>query len=239
MFWLTVASSFIVDRISQSYQKEREVNRLALERAQLESSLRQAELEALRTRLNPHFLFNSLQNISVLAQHEPKTASRMLASLGDILRASFRPDLPAEISLATELDLTRAYLEVEQMRFRERLSVCMDIAIGTERALVPSLLLQPLVENAIIHGLRGVSKGRVGIRSRRKDDRLMISITDNGAGLIENDLQESKVGVGLNSTCERLARMYPNNYELNLRNLREGGAEARVVLPFRLEDVSP
>lgn len=202
LFWLTVASSFIVGRITQLYHKEREANLLALERAHLESSLRQAELEALRTRLNPHFLFNSLQNISVLAQHEPKTASRMLASLGDILRASFRRDLPAEITLASELDLTRAYLEVEQMRFRERLSVCIDMAIGTERALVPSLLLQPLVENAIIHGLRGVSKGRVGIRSRREDDRLMISITDNGTGLVGNGLQESKVGVGLNSTCK-------------------------------------
>jgi two-component system LytT family sensor kinase len=135
------------------HEKERLSAQLALEKAQLESSLRQAEFETLRMRLNPHFLFNSLQNISTLAQENPKTAAQMLTKLGDLLRITLNGDIQSETPLDKELALTQAYVAVEKMRFGDRLSVLIDVARGTERALVPSFLLQPLVENAIRHGL--------------------------------------------------------------------------------------
>ena len=135
------------------HEKERLSAQLALEKAQLESSLRQAEFETLRMRLNPHFLFNSLQNISTLAQENPKTAAQMLTKLGDLLRITLKVDIQSETPLDKELALTQAYVAVEKMRFGDRLSVLIDVARGTERALVPSFLLQPLVENAIRHGL--------------------------------------------------------------------------------------
>jgi two-component system, LytTR family, sensor kinase len=135
------------------HEKERLSAQLALEKAQLESSLRQAEFETLRMRLNPHFLFNSLQNISTLAQENPKTAAQMLTKLGDLLRITLKGDIQSETPLDKELALTQAYVAVEKMRFGDRLSVLIDVARGTERALVPSFLLQPLVENAIRHGL--------------------------------------------------------------------------------------
>jgi LytS/YehU family sensor histidine kinase len=187
-------------------------------------------------RLNPHFLFNTLQNISVLAEHEPKTASQMLARLGDLLRASFRSDFQAEVTLETELGLTQAYLDVESIRFGDRLSVSFDIAPGTEKALVPALLLQPLVENAIIHGLRGTSSGKIGIRSGVQRDQLVLAVSDNGTGPPAECLNELNAGIGLSSTSKRLARMYPGTHGFKLRNGDACGTEVLVTIPFRVQE---
>jgi two-component system, LytTR family, sensor kinase len=234
LFWSTFAAASLLRRLARLHEREREADRLALEKAKLEFSLKQAELENLRMRLNPHFLFNTLQNISVLAQHEPRTASQMLTRLGDLLRVAFRRDSQPEVTLETEIGLTEAYIEVERMRFRDRLSVLVDIAPGTEQAMVPTFLLQPLVENAIKHGLRGASGGRIQIRSAKEDGRLLLSVIDNGTGLAAENLQELEMGVGLGSTCERLARMYSEQGELAVRKVQEGGTEIRVTLPLRL-----
>jgi two-component system, LytTR family, sensor kinase len=237
--WSTFCASCILRRFEQLHEREREADRLALEKSKLEFSLKQAELETLRMRLNPHFLFNTLQNISVLAQQDPKTASQMITRLGDLLRTAFRRDAQPEVTLETEVSLTQAYVEVERMRFRERLSVRVEIAPGTEQSMVPTFLLQPLVENAIKHGLSELRiTGQIHIRSAREEDRLVLSVSDNGTGLAAESLKELQLGVGLGSTCERLARMYPEKHELAVRRLQEGGTEVRVVLPFRL-NVAP
>jgi two-component system LytT family sensor kinase len=237
--WSTFGASCILRRFYQLHEREREADRLALEKSKLEFSLKQAELEALRMRLNPHFLFNTLQNISVLAQRDPKTASQMITRLGDLLRTAFRRDAQPEVTLETELGLTQAYVDVERMRFRERLSVRVEIAPGTEQSMVPTFLLQPLVENAIKHGLSELrAGGQIQIRSAKEEDRLVLSVSDNGTGLAAESLEQLQLGVGLGSTCERLARMYPERHELAVRKLREGGTEVRVVLPFRL-NVAP
>jgi LytS/YehU family sensor histidine kinase len=234
-YWLTVLAGCFLRNISQLRAREREAALLALEKSRLESSLRLAELEALRMRLNPHFLFNTLQNISVLTQHDPPTASLMLTRLGDLLRASFRKDSQQEIPLEAEIALTRAYLDVERMRFQDRLSIAVDVESGAESALVPTFLLQPLVENAIKHGLRGPrTPGVIRIRGVREDDRLVLTVVDNGAGIPAESLGQLHVGVGLGSTCERLQRLYFQEQELAIRNLAEGGTEVRVVLPFHL-----
>jgi two-component system, LytTR family, sensor kinase len=235
LYWSAVAGSAMLRTFLEARENERRAARLLLEKSQLESSLRQAELDALRMRLQPHFLFNSLQNISVLIRHDPETGSRMLTKLGDLLRAALGREGEAETTLRTEIALTEAYLAVEEMRFGDRLSSIVEIAPGTEDARVPTFLLQPLVENALRHGLRDVRQGGVVIvRSAVDRGALVLTVCDNGAGL-PGGISTAAFGIGLGATSERLARMYPGRHTFALRPLPEGGTEARITLPLRLD----
>lgn len=234
LYWTAVGGSTAFRTLTEARANERRASRLMLEKAQLETSLRQAELDALRIRLQPHFLFNSLQNISVLTQHDPVTAGRMLTRLGDLLRASLASDGEAETTLAAEIALTAAYLSVEEMRFGDRLSSTIDVAPGTEDARVPAFLLQPIVENALRHGLGGVQqRGVLTIQSRRDGDRLVLTVRDNGVGVAEG-VSPAGFGIGLGATCERLAGLYPDRHTFVMRALLEGGTEVRITLPFHL-----
>jgi len=236
-FWSTWGAGWALRTFARYHRRAREATQLALEKAQLEASLRRAELENLRMRLNPHFLFNTLQNISVLTQQNPKVASQMLTRLGDLLRVALRRDVGAETTLDEELSLTKDYLAVEKMRLGDRLTVLEDVEAGTERALIPSFLLQPLVENAVIHGLRGAAQaGTIVMQARHEGDRMVLTVADNGRGLPENWRGGLKVGVGLSSTQDRLARMYPEEHEFQIRKLAEGGTEVRIAIPYRQKD---
>jgi two-component system, LytTR family, sensor kinase len=235
VYAVTVVASAFIRFLIDTQQKEREAAELALEKSELEGALRLAELETLRMRLNPHFLFNCLQNISALAGQDAKTATQMLARLGDLLRVALRSDYKDEIALSEEVALTRAYISIEQVRFGNRLSVLFDIAPETERVLVPNLLLQPLVENAIKHGIGGREKaGVIWVQSTlgRTDQgsELVLTIRDNGVGLPVTNAGELRLGVGLGATKERLMRMY-DRQSLEIQPLPEGGAEVRIVLP--------
>jgi two-component system LytT family sensor kinase len=234
LYWTTVGAAYVFRNLIQLHHREQEAAKLALEKAQLETTLRQAELETLRARLNPHFLFNCLQNISVLTREDPQSASQMLARLGLLLRTALRRDGTPETTLASEIELTKAYVAVEKVRFADRLKVLFDIAVKSEAALVPSLLLQPLVENAILHGLQGIeSTGLVAIRSGISSDSLIITVTDNGSGLPVENPSEMELGIGLASTCERLQKMYAQRHSFSIRSLPEGGTQVEVVLPLR------
>jgi len=236
VFWSTLGTNYAVRTFQQ---RSRQATQLALEKAQLETSLRQAELEALRMRLNPHFLFNTLQNISVLAQQNPKLASGMLTRLGDLLRVALRRDIPSETTVQDEIALTQNYLAVEKMRFGDRLTILSEIAPDTDQALMPSFLLQPLVENAVIHGLRGVSQaGRIALRTAREGDRLVVTVADNGVGWPDHLSDGCSTGLGLSSTRERLCKMYPEEHEFAIRKTSGGGTEVRIAIPFRLGDES-
>jgi len=231
--------------------QETERAQLLLEKSRLEASLRQAELDVLRMRLNPHFLFNTLQNISVLTHDEPHIASQMLTRLGDLLRSALRNSGEAETPLGEEIALTEAYIAIEQMRFGNRLQVKMDLAPATLDALVPTLLLQPIVENAIRHGLReAASSGIIGvrgqdsrlvvckaalitIRSEVSTAHLVLTVSDNGSGLRGKNLQDLTLGVGLASTRDRLARMYGNESSLTVKSPDEGGTLVCLTLPFQ------
>jgi two-component system LytT family sensor kinase len=238
-FWSTLGASYAIRSFAQFHQQARQVTQLALEKSQLEASLRQAELETLRMRLNPHFLFNTLQNISVLAQQNPKLASQMLARLGELLRVALRRDLSSETTVKDEIALTQNYLAVEKMRFGDQLTILVDVAPELDQALIPSFLLQPLVENAVIHGLRGGCQvGTIAMRATKEGDQLVLTVADNGVGLSENSLADLNVGVGLGSTRERLCKMYPEEHEFVIRTLDEGGTEVRIAIPFRLRDDS-
>ncbi len=183
LYWLTLAAAYTVSNLSSYHEAQRNLVQAALEKAELEGSLKEAEVETMRMRLNPHFLFNSLQNISSLAHKDPETAARMLASLGDLLRSATGRGVGQESALMTEIDLTKAYAAIKQMRFHDRISVRFHVEPGLERALVPTFILQPLVENAIKHGLGGgTGSGVIEVEGARLDGNLALSVTDTGAG---------------------------------------------------------
>jgi len=236
IFWCSVAGGYFIRTLFQLREEERRAARLALEKSQLEAGLNQAQLEALRARLNPHFLFNSLQNISVMTKQDPQTASRMLTRLGDLLRAVLRQDSQPESTLQEEIELTRVYVSLEQMRFGDRLHVDFAIAPQVQQAMVPCFLLQPLVENAVVHGLRGARKtGIITVSAVSRAGELVLAVTDNGIGPPSENPAKMKIGVGLQSTCERLARMYPNRHTFSIRKPEEGGTEVSIAIPLRFE----
>lgn len=233
IFWCSVVGGYLIRTLFQLREQERRVARLALEKSQLEAGLNQAQLEVLRIRLNPHFLFNSLQNISVLIKQDPQTASRMVARLGDLLRSVLRQDSLPESTLQEEIELTQTYVALEQMRFGDRLHVEFEIARGVQSALVPSFLFQPLVENAIIHGLHGVRKtGIIAISAVGREGQLALAVTDNGIGPQTEDPASMKTGVGLRSTRERLERMYPDRHSFSIQKPAEGGTKVSIAIPL-------
>lgn len=203
--------------------------------ANLQAQLAQAQLQALRMQLDPHFLFNSLHAISALVHDDPDGAEIMIARLSDLLRLSLDSSRVQEVPLSQELKYLDLYLEIERTRFADRLSVFFDIDPATTGALVPNFILQPLVENAIRHGIGNkMSDGRVSITSLLRDGSLMMKVSDNGPGLAEDDEGTSgRVGVGLATTRARLERLYGNAQSLVLQNVGSGGVEARILLPFR------
>ena len=234
LYWLSYGGACIIRSLREHEEREKRAAQIALERSELQNSLRQAELETMRMRLNPHFLFNCLQNISALARQDPDTASRMLARLGDLLRSAIGKGAEAETTFEAEIELTKAYAAIEQMRFQGRLSVLFEIEPGLERSLVPSFLLQPLVENAVKHGLDGEQRmGTIVIRGTHQSNRLVVTVSDNGSGLPKEKFADMEMGVGLGSTSGRLERMYPDQHSFSIRPLREGGTEVSIVLPLR------
>lgn len=232
------AASFAIDYYEKYRQRAEEVLRLNIQAAELESKLAKLQLTALRGQLHPHFLFNSFNAISTLIrQHRNDQAAASLAHLGDLLRSIMENIDLQHRSVQHELDFIRRYLEIEQLRFGEKLQTVFDIAPQTLTALVPNLLLQPLVENAIKHAIsRRVESGVLSIAVHRENDRLRIEIVDNGPGL-HTDWERAS-GIGLRNTQSRLAHAYGSDYSFELRNLSSGGTMARLDLPWR-ETVTP
>jgi two-component system, LytTR family, sensor kinase len=198
-----------------------------------ESLAHQARLRALRLQLNPHFLFNTLNAISTLVS-EAKTAeaNRMLARLSDFLRSTLDRSETDEIPLSEEIDFACQYLEIEEIRFGERLRVDISVQPEAEGALVPPLLLQPLVENAVRHAVgRGESGGAIAIVAARQDGWLTLGVHDDGPGLSRE--AEAGRGVGLANTRQRLAELYGTGARLELSASEKGGLAVLVRLPFR------
>lgn len=213
------------------YQRYRERERRA---AELEGQLARARLETLRMQLNPHFLFNTLNTIAAMVHAHPPIAERMVTRLSELLRASLDHPDTHEVPLRDELELLRRYLDIEQVRFSDRLSVVLEADVAVEEALVPSLLLQPLVENAIRHGVElADSPGRIEVRAGRFGSRLRLSVRDNGPGPSADATPTRRGGIGLRNTRARLAHLYPGEHWFELRRADGGGAEVEVVLPLK------
>lgn len=202
--------------------------------ARLSAQLAEARLGALRMQLQPHFLFNSLNAIAVTVRdRDTATATRLIEQLGDVLRRVMRADRPPEVTLAEELEFVRQYLAIEEVRFSDRLRPTFDIEPGLERAAVPEFVLQPLVENALRHGLaRRVTATLLRIEARREGDELVLRVTDDGPGPDEAPAEET-TGVGLMNLRERLASLYGARARLELVGTPGGGAIATVRLPYR------
>jgi two-component sensor histidine kinase len=214
------------------YRKYREREFLA---TQLEAQLAQAQLESLRTQLHPHFLFNTLNGVvGLVRDNKNEAAVNMLVGLSDLLRHALEHSTQQEVELKEEIDFLELYLNIQQMRFSDRLQIKLDIDPNTTGALVPSLILQPLAENALRHGIgRSVASGLVGISSHLENGSLKLTVFDNGAGLPENWQLKSGGGIGLANTAARLEQLYGENHRLDVRNRPEGGVEVVIVVPFR------
>lgn len=202
---------------------------------QLEAQLAQAQLQALRMQLHPHFLFNTLNAIAALVHKDPEVADRMIARLSQLLRLTLENVGVQEVRLAQELEFLEQYLEIERMRFSDRLQVRMHIPPETLDAWVPYLILQPLVENAIRHGIAPRSTpGSVEVRAEPANGNLLLHVCDDGPGIFpEAKLTE---GVGISSTRARLERLYGSNHQFELRNAPNGGFVVTLAVPFRLAD---
>jgi two-component system, LytTR family, sensor kinase len=224
---------FAYDYARRYREKERATAELALKASRLEASLTRANLEALRMQLNPHFLFNTLNTISVLAlKGERQRVSRMLSRLGDLLRLSLENDRQT-ISLREELGFLERYLEIEQVRFRDRLGVSIDVDDAAYEAEVPSLILQPIVENALKYGFsQTLGPGRVSITCRVRSNTLELDVADTGPGFPQNRVSSASTGVGIANTRARLEQLYGATYTLELTNRKEGGALVLIRIPY-------
>ncbi|MDT4897515.1 MAG: two-component system, LytTR family, sensor kinase [Acidobacteriota bacterium] len=215
------------------YRKYRERE---LRAAQLETNLAQAQLDALRMQLHPHFLFNTLNSISVLMAEDVRQARRMLTRLSDLLRASLENKGAHEVSLKEELEFLESYLEIEQTRFQDRLTVRMEIDPKALDARVPNLILQPLVENAIRHGIAPrAAAGLVEIRARRENGMVQLEVSDNGAGLSASSQESLMKGIGLSNTRARLEQLYGAAHRFELHNGEGRGLTVTIAIPFRRE----
>jgi two-component system, LytTR family, sensor kinase len=218
----------------------REVRDRDVRAARLEGSLVQAKLDSLQGRLHPHFLFNTLNSIGALIHDQPAAAEQMLGSLSELLRASLHADPAREVTLERELDLLRQYISIQQMRFQDRLTVDIDIAPGVLDALVPHLLLQPLLENAIRHGIAPrEGPGRVRIAAGRHGDHVRLVVEDDGVGLTDGRGAAAGSGFGLSSTRARLEHLYGASASLDVRPRTPTGVTATVDLPHHTSAVMP
>jgi two-component system LytT family sensor kinase len=213
----------------------RESRDRALRASQLETRLVEAQMVALRQQLQPHFLFNTLHAISAMMHRDVDAADRTLMRLSDLLRMTLENLGRQEITLKAELDFVSKYLEIEQTRFADRLVVRFDIEPETLDALVPTLLLQPLVENAIKHGISKKSgPGHIDIRARPDHGKLWIEVRDDGRGLSETALIAMQKGIGVSTTRARLQHQFGADFRFEFHRLEEGVAVV-VAVPWRTE----
>lgn len=213
-------------RESQQRLREREIRA-----AKLEADLAQAQVQAIKMQVQPHFLFNTLHAINVLIRQDPATATRMITQLGDLLRHTLSRATVTEVPLRSELEILTLYFEIERVRFRDRLSVVVDAAPDTLDALVPDLVLQPLAENAIKHGIaQSMDAGTVTVRAYRLSEQLVLEIHDTGAG---PPIDGGAERIGLTTVRARLERLYGDEQALTIERGDHGGCVARIRLPFR------
>ena len=228
----------------------REAKARELTSARLQESLTQAQLAALRGQLNPHFLFNTLNAITTMAlKREHDNVVSTLGYLSELLRVSLDDRLPQEVALADELELLERYIEIQRIRFGDRLTVTHDIDDGALDALVPIMILQPLAENAIVHGIAPVTgPGELRLRAARRNGDLVLEVSDTGPGFspsarandtpdranVDGENGRSTGGIGLTNTRARLAQLYGPQASLVLGGGTGGGGLVSVTMPFRV-----
>jgi len=209
---------------------------------QLEAQLSQAQLQALKMQLHPHFLFNTLHSISALLTKDVESARKMITRLGDFLRLTLENSGSQEVTLQQEMEFLSCYLEIERIRFQNRLVTRIDLGEQTLEAKVPNLILQPIVENAIRHGIAPRSTpGLIEIEAKQLNGTLRIQVRDNGPGLSEHRTSENlfKKGLGLANTETRLERLYGAEHLFHLSNNPDGGLIVTLEIPFHKDGAAP
>jgi signal transduction histidine kinase len=223
-----------------AFRYYREFRARELAASQLQASLTTARLHALRAQLNPHFLFNTLNAVSVLAtQGRQDEVVDVVGRLSDLLRRSLDESRSQEVTLAKELEFADAYLDIQRIRFGQRLTVLKRVAPDTLDTLVPSMILQPIIENAVIHGIAeaaGVS--RIEISASRDDGIVRLQVRDTGPGNKPDGSIERPNGIGLSNTRARLEQLYGPDQRLELRHETDGGVSVTLWLPFRAQAAS-
>jgi LytS/YehU family sensor histidine kinase len=225
-YWALVGVSYAHD-----YYRESQHQRVAA--AQLQARLAEARLQALQSQLHPHFLFNTLHTISALMHRDTEAADAMLARLSDLLRLSLDRTGGQHVTVKEEIDFIQKYLEIERTRFGDRLEVRVNVDPDTLDAAVPNLLLQPLVENAIRHGIaQKVGGGLLDVRVAREGDALCLTVRDTGPGLPAATLSALNTGVGLTNTRSRLEELFPGRHRFEFHEPADGGLAVEIVIPF-------
>ena len=236
VFVAVVAAGFARNYFVRYRMRREEAVNLKAQAAQLQAQLADARLAALRTQLNPHFLFNTLHAVSALVERDPRGVRRMVARLSELLRTTLDEADEPEVPLSRELTFIERYLEVMQIRFQGRLHVEMNVDSDVRDALVPNLILQPLVENAIKHGISKLSSGGyIEVTATREGERVIISVRDNGPE-VTLDQPPSPHSLGLRNTRARLAALYGPDQSLTLKHAAAGGLIAEVSLPYHTQN---
>lgn len=246
VYLVVLAAGFARDYFLRYQERLREATELRAQTAelnanavQLQAQLSEARLRALRMQINPHFLFNTLHTISTYIERDPRGVRRMIARLSDLLRYTLDKTDVNEVPLKQELGFVDGYLELQKIRFQDSLEVVYDVDPDVRDALVPNLILQPLVENAVRHGAGALeSGGRVEVRAWREGEWLHLSIRDNGPGLpgAYTEPQRPAEGIGLRNTRARLEGLYGDTQNLVLEQQAAGGVDARIRIPFHTAD---
>jgi two-component sensor histidine kinase len=224
----------VVAALVNVFEARRRAVRGAVESQRLRAELAESRLAAVTSQLQPHFLFNTLQSISTLIHRDPVAADAMLAKLSDLLRDVLRRSRSALVTLGDELRMTETYLDLARLRFGDRLRTTIEVDDAVRSAVVPMLLLQPLIENALKHGVgRRAVGGQVGVTAHGEDGQLTITVWDDGVGFEGGT--SGPDGTGLANTRERLRHAFGDDQSLQLRLRPEGGVEVTIRMPLRLE----
>lgn len=205
---------------------------LFVQRRRFRARMAEAELRRLRNQLNPHFLFNSLNAIAELGYDEPAAADRAITQLSGLLRKSLDENHGPEISLKAEIDFLENYLALQRLLTRDALDIAVTVDPQALHGRVPTMILQPLVENALIHGARPGHAGRIAIAIARRGSNLEIAVRDDGPGLTARARNTGRPGIGIANTRARLHHLYGHAASLSLDNAEDGGTVARLVIPF-------
>lgn len=233
IYLAVLAAGFAREYFMRDQRRQQEAAALHAETAQLQAQLAAARLEALRMQLNPHFLFNTLHAISALVERDPGGVRRMIARLSELLRHTIESRGSQEVALRDELELLQRYLDIMAVRFQGRLEVESSVDPATLDALVPNLILQPIVENALEHGVNRIAGvGKIEIGAHRDGEFMILTIRDNGAGLDDTAARNTREGVGLSNSRSRLEQLYGDSGTLTLNAAEGGGVVARIRLPY-------
>jgi two-component system LytT family sensor kinase len=227
IYWLIVL-------ISHAFNYYRRYRESELTASQLATRLAEAQLDALKMQLHPHFLFNTLHSISSLINKDPEAARKMISRLGDFLRLTLENSGTQEVRLQQELEFLKCYLEIERIRFYDRLTTHIDVDPQVLSWQVPNLILQPIVENAIRHGVAPRSTpGRIEVTARRSNGMLRLQVKDNGPGLLAGKSYDKKMnkGIGLSNTRSRLIQLYGNAHHFEMSNDPQGGLVVTLDIP--------